>query len=355
MLRCVVLGLLCGLRGYCAATHSLRYFYTGSSGMTEFPEFVTVGMVDNEPFTYYDSNICRETPRQDWIAKSVGADYWERNTQISIGDEQTFKVDLVNLPQRFNQTGGVHTSMTMYGCDWDDEDGTTSGFRLEGYDGEDYLAFDLNTLTWVAPVQRALITKHKWDADRGLNENRKNYLTQTCIEWLKKYIDYGRSTLMRRVAPQVSLLQRDPGSPVSCLATGFFPRDIVLSWQRDGQELHEGVESGGVLLPNGDGTYQVRKSLRVSPEDLEGHTYSCLELQEYSSTDCVCVSVPDPVRPSSNLAVIVRLIIAAVLVLIAATVGVVIWKKRSASKNYDAAQTSDSRADGSSDNGAAKA
>uniref|UniRef100_A0A673KS96 MHC class I-like antigen recognition-like domain-containing protein n=1 Tax=Sinocyclocheilus rhinocerous TaxID=307959 RepID=A0A673KS96_9TELE len=70
--------------------HSLQYFYTATSGLPNFPKFVTVGLVDEQPFTYYDSNIRRETPRQEWMAKSVEEDYWERNTQISIGAEQNF-------------------------------------------------------------------------------------------------------------------------------------------------------------------------------------------------------------------------------------------------------------------------
>lgn len=85
----------------------------------------------------------------------------------------------------------------MYGCEWDDETGVTEGFDQDGYDGEDFLAFDLKTLTWIAPTPQAVNTKHKWDSNTAYNEQEKNYLTQICIEWLKKYVDYGKSTLMR--------------------------------------------------------------------------------------------------------------------------------------------------------------
>lgn len=67
---------------------------------------MTVGIVDGEPFTYYDSNIRRETPRQEWMAKSVGADYWDQQTQVSIGAEESFVNNINVAKERFNQTGG---------------------------------------------------------------------------------------------------------------------------------------------------------------------------------------------------------------------------------------------------------
>ncbi|KAJ8267383.1 hypothetical protein COCON_G00125550 [Conger conger] len=46
-----------------ASSHSLKYFYTAVTAGIDFPEFTTVGLVDDEPFTYYDSVIRRETPK----------------------------------------------------------------------------------------------------------------------------------------------------------------------------------------------------------------------------------------------------------------------------------------------------
>nr|ACN11109.1 Class I histocompatibility antigen, F10 alpha chain precursor [Salmo salar] len=275
-MKCFILLLLSiSLHAASAAMHSLRYVYTATSGMPDFPEFVTVGLVNGEPISYYDSIIRRETPRQDWMKEAVDPDYWNRNTQTSIGDEQTFKANIDVAKQRFNQTGGVHVYQNMYGCEWDDEAGVTEGFDQYGYDGEDFLAFDLKTLKCIAPTPQSLITKLKWDNNMAQIQQDKHYLTQTCIEWLKKYLDYGKSTLMRTVPPSVSLLQKTPSSPVTCHATGFYPSGVMVSWQKDGQDHHEDVEYGETLQ-NDDGTFQKSSHLTVTPEEWKNNKYQCV-------------------------------------------------------------------------------
>lgn len=92
---------------------------------------------------------------------------------------------------------GVHLFQQMYGCEWDDETDEVNGYRQYSYDGEDFVAFDLKTQTWAAPKQQAVPTKQKWDSDKAWIAQTKNYLTQSCIDWLKKYLNYGRSSLMR--------------------------------------------------------------------------------------------------------------------------------------------------------------
>uniref|UniRef100_A0A8C5FUD1 Ig-like domain-containing protein n=1 Tax=Gadus morhua TaxID=8049 RepID=A0A8C5FUD1_GADMO len=143
----------------------------------------------------------------------------------------------------------------MSGCEWDDEDDTTYGHEQYAYDGEDFLAFDLKTLTWVAAVRQAVPSKLRLDQNRAGNQRKKNYLTKECVDLLKKLLAYGKSTLQRTERPRVSLLQRSPSSPVVCHATGFYPDRVVVFWRRDGQELHEQVDPGEVL-PNHDGTFQ---------------------------------------------------------------------------------------------------
>ncbi|XP_033182152.1 hereditary hemochromatosis protein homolog [Anabas testudineus] len=76
--------------------------------------------------------------------------------------------------------------------------------------------------------------------------------------------------------PSVSLLQKTPSSPVSCHATGFYPDRASMSWRKDGEEIHEDVDHGEIL-PNHDGTFQMRVDLNISsvkPEDWS--RYDCV-------------------------------------------------------------------------------
>nr|XP_040043825.1 H-2 class I histocompatibility antigen, Q9 alpha chain-like isoform X3 [Gasterosteus aculeatus aculeatus] len=270
--------LMMSLHGAAALTHSMKYFYTGSSGVPNFPEFVSVGLVDEVEFVHYDSNTRRAEPRQDWMSRVTEDDpqFWKRETENFMGHQQVFKANIETAKQRFNQTGGVHINQWMVGCEWDNETNEVKGYYQFGYDGEDFISFDLQTERWIAPKQQAVITKRKLDQNRAKIAEDKNYLTHVCPEGLKKYLNYGRSSLMRTERPSVSLLQKTPSSPVSCHATGFYPDRADLFWRKDGEQLHEDVDLGEIL-PNHDGTFQMRVDLKLSSVPAEDwRRYDCV-------------------------------------------------------------------------------
>ncbi|XP_060763815.1 H-2 class I histocompatibility antigen, Q9 alpha chain-like isoform X2 [Neoarius graeffei] len=272
----VLLFLTVSLHLSSAVSHSLQYFYTGVRGIN-FPEFTEVGLVDGEQFSYYDSIIRRVIPKAEWIQKvnTDDPDYWNRQTQVVRGTQELFKANMATVMQRFNHTAGVHTVQEMVGCELDD-DGTTRGYSQFGYDGEDFISLDLKTLTWTAAKPQALITKHKWEKNPGDTVGRKNYLENICIEWLKKYVSYGRETLERKVRPEASVFhKRSPSPEVVCHATGFFPKAVMITWQKDGEDLIEDVELTETL-PNQDGSFQKRSILKVPAEELQRHKYTCV-------------------------------------------------------------------------------
>lgn len=75
--------------------HSLKFYLTASSGVSAFPEFVAVAMVDEVALAYC-SNIKRTELKQDWMRKLTGDDphRWDRNKQNCMNYQRIFNLCL---------------------------------------------------------------------------------------------------------------------------------------------------------------------------------------------------------------------------------------------------------------------
>ncbi|XP_042601973.1 RT1 class I histocompatibility antigen, AA alpha chain-like [Cyprinus carpio] len=332
MIRHVLL-LLLGAHLASAGTHSLRYVYTAVFGINDFPEFTAVGLVDDQQFDYFDSKIMKAVPKTEWIRQNVGADYWDRQTQICIGSHQTYKVDIQTLKGRFNQSTGVHTIQEMYGCEFDDQTGATNGFYQDAYDGKDFVYLDLKEMRYISPVYQAIPTLQKWNDDKAFLETGKNYLNIQCIEWLQKYLQYGKSSLEKKVSPQVSLLQKSSSSPVVCHATGFYPSGVTITWMRNDQEHHEDVEVGELLL-NEDGTFQKTSTLNVKPDEWKKNEYKCVV--EHQGKTKTANEIRTNNVESVPIGIIVGAVAAVVLLVVIAVAAYMVYQKKKGFKPVSA-------------------
>ncbi|KAG5275011.1 hypothetical protein AALO_G00142590 [Alosa alosa] len=313
---CVLLAVLFCLPFSTAKVHTLQYFYTATSGISSFPEFISVGMVDGVDISYYDSILRKGMPKQSWM--KMNQEYWESETSVGMGHHQIFKANIEILKGRFNHIEGVHVLQKKYGCEWDDETTATDGYEQFGYDGNDFLSLDLKTKRWIAPVSQAILSKTKWDSDKMYLEKRNDYFGRVCIDWLKTYVQYGSSTLERKVPPEVFLSQKD--SSVVCHATGFYPDGVMITWKRNGEEMQDDVDVGETL-PNEDGTFQKRAELTVSPEERKKGHYTCEVAHESGETIVKTLIVED----GNTLGIIIGCVI---IVIIGAIVGAVMMKKK---------------------------
>uniref|UniRef100_A0A3Q2Z546 Ig-like domain-containing protein n=1 Tax=Hippocampus comes TaxID=109280 RepID=A0A3Q2Z546_HIPCM len=257
--------------------HTLRYFRTASTDIAGFPAYIEVGYVDGVEFTHYNSESKKAEAKQDWMKSFAvdNPDYWEMETQRNVVNEHVFLVNIGIAKERFNHTGGVHIIQWMFGCEWNDETNETDGCNQHSYDGEDFIALDTKTMTYVAANPQAFITTLKWNRDQDRKEYRKHYYTEMCPSLLRRLVNYGQKVLMRTELPKVSLLQKTPSSPVTCHASGFYPHMADLFWRKDGEQLHEDVDSGQTL-PNHDGTFQMMVDLRLEVTDEVEGQYECV-------------------------------------------------------------------------------
>ncbi|XP_074875409.1 class I histocompatibility antigen, F10 alpha chain-like isoform X1 [Buteo buteo] len=320
------LGLLLGLlSGAVSELHSLRYFHVAVSEPSPgVPQFVSMGYVDGNLISRYDSETGRTVPRADWMVDNLDQQHWDGETQIGQRNQQVYRINLDTLRDRYNQSGRAHTLQHMHGCDIL-EDGSTRGYLQDAYDGRDFIAFDLDTMTFTAADAVAQITKRRWEKDGSEAARRKHYLKNTCIEWLRKYVSYGQAVLERKEPPMVRVSGKEARGILTlyCRAYGFYPRPIGVSWLKDGEVRDQETERGGIA-PNSDGTYYTWASIEALPEEKD--KYRCRV--EHAS-------LPEPGlfawETESNLFTII-LAVAFAILLTVVIAGFAFWKYKSGRK-----------------------
>ncbi|NWY34622.1 HA1F protein, partial [Pheucticus melanocephalus] len=167
--------------------HSLRYLHVAVSEPSPgIPQYVTIGYLDGIPFTRYDSERGRVEPLTQWIKDGAEPGYWERMTHISERNQHVNVGDLETLHERYNQSRSLHTLLCVSGCDLL-SDGSVRGSYRDGYDGRDFISFDLEFGRFVAADSAAEITRRRWEQDGTVAEGWTNYLKHICPEWLQKY------------------------------------------------------------------------------------------------------------------------------------------------------------------------
>ncbi|XP_037650208.1 patr class I histocompatibility antigen, alpha chain G-like isoform X5 [Sebastes umbrosus] len=317
--------------------HSLTYTYTAFSknpvGLPGIHEFTAMGQLDSRMIDYFDSDHPVKVPKQDWMKDKLRVDYWEKGTQSRQSKQQWFKVNIDILMKRMRQNDSdVHILQWMHGCEGDTQsDGTMKFYRgidRYSYDGNDFLSFDDANSVWVAPIYAALQTKRKWDDVQVLKEYTKGYLENECIDWLGKFMTYEGAQAQSASPPKVFVYTKkakvEKNVILMCLATGFYPKDIILQIKRDDRNLtrEDGVTTTGTR-PNGDGTFQRRDHVEI----LKSHVsnYTCEVKHDASGVHVEEVwdhSLPD----DSNVGIIGG-VVGVVAVIGIAVVLVVLWKK----------------------------
>ncbi|XP_061003230.1 BOLA class I histocompatibility antigen, alpha chain BL3-7-like isoform X2 [Dama dama] len=325
-----------------AGSHSLRYFYTAVSrpGLGE-PRFIIVGYVDDTHFVRFDSDAPnpRMEPRARWVEQE-GPEYWDRNTRRAKDAAQSFRVNLNTLRGYYNQSeAGERRGPGSRSRPPSPGTGGVAPSLQDAYDGRDYLALNEDLRSWTAADTAAQISKRKFEQG-GQADHDRNYLEGECVESLHRYLENGKDTLLRADPPKAHVTRHpisDREVTLRCWALGFYPEEISLTWQRNGEDQTQDMELVETR-PSGDRTFQKWAAL-VVPSG-EEQRYTCRVQHE---------GLQEPLtlrwEPPQTSFLTVGIIVGLVVLLVAVVAGAVIWrKKRSGEKGriYTQAASNDS-------------
>ncbi|KAL7862759.1 hypothetical protein SRHO_G00117430 [Serrasalmus rhombeus] len=332
-----------------AGSHSLAMVTTFIEGQTPFPEFSFTLMLDDITVSYFDSETETLFPRgvdrdqdDDGV---VDPDHLKTITSFMHSD---FKQRHLFIKYELNYTESIEVQQRLVVCELLDND-QPGPFILKNAIGgttKDELRFHEHKFTYQNGLN---ITEERLKTHLEVAMWRhENLYYPVCIKTLRGYLEKRKSQVKRRVKPRVRLIQRRRSvsgwDGVTCLATGFYPRHINLTIFRDGQPVPDHLITGGDLLPNVDGTYQMRKNLELSVEELKKYSFTCTvaHLSLDNKLDIHLDFDPgEPIVPILS-SVVAALVLLCVMV---AVVWMIYRRKRSASSlgDYSSASTSEEK------------
>lgn len=248
----------------------------------DLPEFTERRVLNEVTVYYHDSSLKSKMPRPDWINTTAGVHEWDQIQYWSDHNRFVGTLGLQSATNQFNLTGTLtdRNIYQGYGCCSLYPNGTYTSFLNHAFNGKDFTSFDINSKTFVAAVPQAVVYKTLRESDQTTINDVASYYQKTCLDRLKILKQAPGVNITK--APEVQILKpkqqqkRASSVTVTCHVTGFYPREVQVIWL--GPELQPVDEGVTEVLPNGDGTYQTRKSVIVPEEDVGKHTYSCVVL-----------------------------------------------------------------------------
>ncbi|KAM9061098.1 LOW QUALITY PROTEIN: zinc-alpha-2-glycoprotein-like [Sarcophilus harrisii] len=237
-------------------------------------ELSVISFMDDVPVGSYNNIYKQINIKIPWIFKALGADYITKRDHLLVDHEQHFRWIIPFLSKNDTNPNRNHTAQLLTDCEIDNDVKVKSHVHLI-WDGVEYYRIDEEVGQWdnlkpeTNQYQQILDTPYWTDL-------RKRFMSEYCVDLLRKIIGY--SSLRDNVPPEVTV-SRHVNSEVriilSCTATGFYPRSILLQWKKNGELGVWGKETSSGILPNMDSTFYLRLTLELPPED-SGTGFTCV-------------------------------------------------------------------------------
>ncbi|XP_051992403.1 zinc-alpha-2-glycoprotein-like [Xyrauchen texanus] len=258
----------CQLYVHCERQH-LHYVYTAYQPESlPGPVFSAVGLLNDRRISRYSNK------EQEWKRESALPDFW-RDAPRGPPESKHWFLNLMNILSNCTSSRcpELHVLQRRFGCEVERHpDGTVKTLKVFDeyqYDGEDFIAFNFDTMQWTDKSPQAKATKMRWDGQKERNQDLKAYL-KICMDWI--------STLSSsiKIYPDINMFAFEAPNDKSkliltCMATGFYPRDVKMNVTLLGG--HSELSNSSEIRPNDDETFQLRISVEINRHYKDG--YQC--------------------------------------------------------------------------------
>ncbi|XP_066523366.1 zinc-alpha-2-glycoprotein-like [Hoplias malabaricus] len=263
--------------------HSLFYLFTVHSDLSvnNTYQFSVETLLDDTQLDSYSSRDGIRTPKQSWV-KEIEEREWRTGTEKLKLDGDLLN-EFLNKQMKFSghDPSERHVLQWRLGCEGETlPDGSVSPLNCINdlhYDGEDLISYNWALRKWTVSASQSSDLEKRWNNENTYLHSAVNQKCEDCVKWLRIYLPYV-PTVTKPTVPDVYVLKKKSQTESSrltltCLATGFYPKDLKMRLRRFTTSLPDHLLTSSGVRPNGDGTYQLRKSLDVQEEDTAG--YDC--------------------------------------------------------------------------------
>ncbi|KAK6466300.1 H-2 class II histocompatibility antigen [Huso huso] len=235
-------------------------------------------------------------------------------------------VSLLSCSRRASFGVDGYLNQLLWDCEYSESSMTDMVFSMRYvFNQEEIVHYDTKIQKHVGNTACGVKNAERWNKDKDQLAGLLGEVDRYC-----KYNMglYRGGTTDREIPPAVGVRSIKPFSSqhqtmLVCNAFGFYPREIKMTWLRNGVKVTADVSSSE-LLSDGDWTYQIHSYLELTPQS--GDSYTCRV--EHSSLTEAIEEKWDPAMPESKRNKIIIGASGIVLGLVIAAAGLIYYKKK---------------------------
>ncbi|XP_024069259.1 DLA class II histocompatibility antigen, DR-1 beta chain-like [Terrapene carolina triunguis] len=231
------------------------------------PKRQSLLQVNGLALSAYDSSSRRMMPRngymqgdrethQFWSVSSARCMFWDPWVE-------TEYQALVRAVNASSPKAEPYYMQVVQSCELDEASGAVRAVTRYALNGEDVLQYHGDQNRWFSVHPAAWRVAERWNRERETLAGINAHTPQQCGTFIRITSPFTAQTTAQPTV-HVSLVRGTRGQPhrLMCHVTGFYPRDIEVTWERGGKGAL-GEQMTSRIRPNGDPTFQIRVSIEL--------------------------------------------------------------------------------------------